>query len=373
MKRIIIIVMVAAVVAACSHRARQSAQGEPVGFRYAKLLAIARQGECYDVTIRDPWGADSLAALRRYFLVPRSLDNPPSAPAGATIVKIPLEHTLVYSAVHTGAIAELTGSVSAVAGVCDKQYFTDTAMMAGIASGAIADCGNSMSPTIEKVVELSPDAILLSPYQNANYGEITRLGIPIIECADYMENTPLGRAEWLRLYGLLYGRAARADSIFAAVEARYTQLSAMARGVKSRPKVITENVINGIWYVPGGDSYMAHLLDDAGALYPWADNHSSGSLQLDFAQVYDVAHDARFWLIKTFDLVTLSALKASFPLNDRMDAFSNGGVYACNTATSPLFNEFPYHPELLLHDFIKIFHPELQLEGELRYYHPVSR
>lgn len=355
----------------CGRQAsRPERGGEAMTMRYSKLLSIDDEGGVYRVRIHDPWG-DSVKLLHEYLLVPREAEVPAVA-EDVTVVRVPLERSLVYSAVHTGAIAELTGGVGAVAGVCDPQYFTDSAMLAGIAGGAIADCGNSMSPTLERVIDLSPDAILLSPYQNANYGEITKIGIPIVECADYMENTPLGRAEWIRFYGLLYGERERADSIFAAVESRYKELANKASSVSNKPKVITENVINGIWYVPGGDSYMAHMLADAGADYPWADNASSGSLQMDFAQVYDKAHDARYWLIKTFDHVTLASLKASFPLNDKMDAYSNGGVYACNTAASPLFTEFPYHPELLLHDFIMIFHPELGLQGELRYYHQVS-
>ena len=134
--------------------------------------------------------AEAVAAAGR-----EELPLPEGLPDG-TVVRVPIERAVVYSSVHAGVMKEL-GAFSAVRGVCDAQYYTMPEVQRGLADGSIADCGNSLSPTIERLVALKSDAIILSPFQNAGYGVLTNLGVPIIECADYMEHTPLGRAEWI--------------------------------------------------------------------------------------------------------------------------------------------------------------------------------
>ena len=162
----------------------------------ARLLSIQRTADYTVVTVGDPWRG---GVLHRYVLVPRDADLPKDLPEG-TIVRTPVNRALVYSSVHTSLLNEL-GAIDAVRGVVDSQYFIDSYITQGLATGKIADCGNSMNPTVEKVIDMQPDAIMLSPYQDASYGQIAKLDIPIIECADYLEYDPLGRAEWIKFYG----------------------------------------------------------------------------------------------------------------------------------------------------------------------------
>lgn len=314
------------------------------------------------VQILNPWKVGSM--LQSYLLVPRDKDLPDNLPAG-TVIRTPLKSVLVYSSVHGGAINEL-GAIQSITGVCDASYFNMTEVQQGVKQGKIVDAGQSMSPSIEKIIELAPEAIILSPFQNAGYGALTNIGIPIIECADYMESTPLGRAEWIKLFGLLYNNSERADSIFNSVGENYKSLKTIASSQPKKPKVITETVTSGVWFVPGGNSYMAHIIADAGGDYPWSDDKSTGSLSLDFTQVFDKAHDADIWLLKTFGSdMTYQTLKSGYELNDQFDAFKNRNVYSCNTASTKLFEDFPFHPDILLKEYISIFHPTL-----LSNYHP---
>ena len=298
------------------------------------------------------------------------LPLPEGLPDG-TVVRVPIERAVVYSSVHAGVMKEL-GAFSAVRGVCDAQYYTMPEVQRGLADGSIADCGNSLSPTIERLVALKSDAIILSPFQNAGYGVLTNLGVPIIECADYMEHTPLGRAEWIKLFGELLCCREKADSIFQATADEYSALTALTATVEHRPKVISEMITSGVWFVPGGDSYMAHLFTDAGASYPWSDDTNSGSLSLDFSQVLARAQDADFWLIKPDRRLSYRDFEAINPLNVKFSAFSHRGVYQCVTSETSLFTDFPFHPQVLLRDFVKIFHPELLPDYQLRYYQPLS-
>ena len=341
-----------------------------VGVVEAKLLSISHDKGFTKVDIINPW--DTTQLLHTYLLVPRDSEIPKNLPKG-TVVRTPVQNVLVYSSVHSSVISEL-GSSSAVKGVCDAQYFYDSKIAEGLANGTVTDCGNSMQPTVEKVIEMNPDAILLSPYQDATYGQIERLNIPIIECADYMEFTPLGRAEWIKFYGELLGKRDVADSIYNAVVKNYNHVKDMVSSKNLKcPVVLTENVISGIWNVPGGQSYMAQFIKDAGGDYPWASDSNTGSLNLDFNQVLAKAQNADYWLIKSPAIRKLSDLKASYSLNDKFKAFKTGNVYVCDTNTSHFFDRFPFHPEVLLMEYFMIFHPEQSADYQFQFFSKINQ
>ena len=331
----------------------------------SQLLTMVDQGDYIVADIRNPWSSDT-SLLERYYLV--SKDYKGTLPDGGVRVTVPLESSVVYSSVHGGVIAELH-AVDAINGVADAQYFINAEIAKRIESGKIADVGNSMSVSIEKVVDLSPDAILVSPFQNKESGAVTTLGIPVVQCVDYMEATPLGRAEWIKFFGVLYGCKSVADSIYKAVSADYSELCGMVAQCVDSPVVLPEQALpSGEWNVPAGDSYMAQMYNDAGVTYPWADTQGVGSLILDAAMVLDKAGNADFWLIRYFGPLSLSALKDSNPINPHIKAYKESNVYVCNTAEIPLFDEFPFHPERLLREYVKIFHPTVLPDYQLRYF-----
>ena len=219
---------------------------------YAELLSITCHDDYTDVKISNPW--DSARLLHRYILVPKTQNVPSNLPQG-TVVRTPLSNTLVYASVHCSLLEQLD-ALSQIGGVCDLSYIKTPALLSRAENGKLTDAGNSMSPDIERVMSLNPDAILLSPFENAGYGRIGKMGIPIIECADYLETSPLGRAEWIKFFGLLYGKEVEADSIFTEVEKNYTELRDKIGVLSSAPVVISELKSGSAWYMPGGKSYM---------------------------------------------------------------------------------------------------------------------
>ncbi len=333
----------------------------------SKLLTMIDAGDYILAEVTDPWNQETM--LARYIIVDRDSALPTELPDG-TIIRTPLSRSTVYSSVHAHLIEEL-GAVERIKGVADGSFYKMPSIVDRLKSGEIIDIGSSMSPTLEKLIMLRSDAVLLSPFQNAGHGIVEKAGAPIIECADYMEETPLGRAEWIKFFGALYGQLPKATEIFDSVTVAYNSLLSMTDTVSRRPTVISEMLTDGVWYVPGGHSYMARLFLDAGASYPWSDDTSAGSLQLDFPAVYAKGNNADVWLIRTYGYdLTLHDLLDTYSLYSGIKAFSNGGVYSVNTAQSPLFEEYPFHPELLLSDLIKIFHPELSDNQSTRYYTP---
>ena len=362
--RLFFVVVVLLALSACKSAVKVNDRQDD---RQAQLLTM-EQGNGYTlVTVANPWKG---GVLHRYVLVPRDAELPHDLPEG-TVVRTPVKRALVYSSVHTSLLREL-GAIDAVRGIVDRQYFVDSLLLADVDAGNVADCGNSMNPTVEKVIDMQPDAILLSPYQDASYGQITQLDIPIIECADYLEYDPLGRAEWMKFYGLLVGQRERADSLYDAVVNAYDDVKQVAAKAASRPTVVTEMVISGVWSVPGGQSYMARIIRDAGGDYLWADDDNTGSLSLDFNQVLARAQQADYWFLKWTNINSLKDLQGVYELNKEMEAFKNKRVYVCDTEKSRFFDRVPFHPDLLLREFAAIMHPELFPGVETQMYHHID-
>lgn len=323
----------------------------------SELLTLVDCGDFVAAEVADPWNEGKI--LARYALIGRDKPVPEEIGDDYVVVTVPLRRSIVYSSTNSSAIGEL-GALGSIAAVADGTYYAPTDTVAKlIASGKIVDIGNSASPKPETIVDVEPDAILVSPYQNAGHGVVGTLGVPVVDCADYMETTPLGRTEWILLLGELYGNRQLARDIYAKVTADYEALCRqVAESDIVRPKVITEVLTSGVWYVPGGKSYMARMLMDAGAEYPWADDSSAGSLQLDMASVLDRASDADIWIMRNFGVTpTRRSLLDISPLNARFKAFETGEIYNCDTSVKPVFNDIAFHPERVLLDFILMFHP----------------
>lgn len=344
------------------------AEGDTVRMKYSSLLQIVKHADYTVVTIRNPW--DTLKVLHTYLLADREKPLPEHLPEG-TIVRTPLQKSVIYSSVHCSLWSELD-ELKGIGGVCGLEYIKLPQIQEGCRNGSIVNVGNSMNPDIERIIDLRPDAILLSPFENSGgYGRVGKLNIPIIECADYMETSALGRAEWMRLYGLLLGKEAQADSLFAGIEKEYLTLTQQVKSQNlKRPTVISEMKNSSAWYIPGGNSTMGRLYQDAGADYVFAYLSNSGSVPLAFETVFDRGGNADIWLIKYNQPQdkTYSELERDYAPYARFKAFQDRKVYGCNTNHVPFYEESPFHPELLLKDLIKIFHPELLPDYDLKYF-----
>lgn len=344
---------------------------EPVVVEYAQGFKLS-QGEGYRrIDIVNPWKEGKI--LNTYILVDKSASLPERLPQG-TLLRTPLAGTVVSSSVHCELLDEL-GCIDAIGGVCDSRYIYNEELRRRIQQGRVADAGNSTMPNVERIVDLDPDAVLLSSFENNSNERIDKMGIPIIECCDYMETTPLGRVEWVRVFGWLYGCETVADSLFDAVCDEYTQVCALVDSTSHRPMVITERRTGSVWYMPGGNSYMAALLDDAGAYYPWQDDTQSGSIPLSFESVFDKGADAEFWLIKYNNPLGLTYrdIEKEHSLNKQFKPFINRKIYGCNTHDIRYYEETPFHPEKLLIDLVAIFHPEIFPHYAPRYFSPLAQ
>lgn len=391
--------------------------GDTLEMKYAKLLTIVKYGdgeeasdEAEDIDyqyaeaiIANPWKAGTM--LHRYILIPKGKEGDKTvamlarrrstgARCTTDTVRTPVERSAVFIAPHCQLMYEM-GCQQAIRGVCDLDYINipDVRKRAALsgntsAQNPIVDCGSSMAPDIERIIALKPEAILLSPFENSGgYGKLDKLHIPIIEAADYMESSPLGRAEWMKFYGMLFGNEEekvkredgksngisgscepKADSLFAKIEKEYLKLKAEAAGYPKGLSILTERKTGNVWYVPGGQSTIGILLKDANARYIFEDDQHSGSLAMSPEQILAKGKQVDVWAFKYFGGAPLSQaqLLQEYDGYKALAAFNRGNIYQVDTSTVPYFELTSFHPELLLREFIILAHGSRF--GKLRFY-----
>ena len=384
--------------------------GDTLEMKYAKLLTIVKHGDGEETSdaaegidyqyaealVANPWKAGTM--LHRYILIPKGEEGDKTvamlakrrstgARCTTDTVRTPVERSAVFIAPHCQLMYEL-GCPQAIRGVCDLDYINipDVKKRAALsgntsAQNPIVNCGSSMAPDIERIIALKPEAILLSPFENSGgYGKLDKLHIPIIEAADYMESSPLGRAEWMKFYGMLFGNEEgksngisgscepKADSLFAKIEKEYLSLKAQAAGYTKGLSILTERKTGNVWYVPGGQSTIGILLKDANARYIFEDDQHSGSLAMSPEQILAKGKQVDVWAFKYFGGAPLSQaqLLQEYDGYKALAAFNRGNIYQVDTSTVPYFELTSFHPELLLREFIILAHGERF--GKLRFY-----
>lgn len=345
MKYLWTIILACMFLASCTDgRTGEALEGDTLSLRHARYVCAVRQGDIVSIDIRNPW--DTSATLR------------------SIRVKVPVERAAVYTATHAALLAEL-GQAHRIGGMFDTQYLKHPQLKRAIAEGRIRDLGTSNAVNIEQVMDLQPDLLMPSPYESqGGYGRLEQMGIPIMECADYMEVSPLARAEWIRVYGILFGVEQRADSLFKEIEQRYNKLKTLASTCKERPRLLTERPLSGTWHVPNGESTSGILYRDAGADYLFADIPGSGASAMSIEIVLDRAMHADLWLIKSFGTLTKEQIIDDTPACKHIPA----RLLVCNTEEVPFFEETPFHPEYLLANLISVLHPELEVETRHEYF-----
>ena len=356
----------------CGRRTAAEPQtaGDSLLMKYSTLLSIAEYDGYTLATIKNPWKPGKL--LHRYVLVDRGeriVDRGESFP-DATVIEVPIQRAAVFTTVHCALLTEF-GLGDRIVGVADSKYIKIPYIHEQIAKGRIVDCGNGLNPVVEKIMDIKPDVIMLSPFENSGgYGKTEEIGIPLIECAEYMETSPLGRAEWMRFYGLLFGVGEKADAMFHEVDSCYTALKQQATEAGEGRSVIVDKVVGSVWYMPGGRSTIGQMIQDAGGRYPWANDEQSGSLALPFESVLERGGESDVWMLRyssdhEWDYRELLSGHQGY---GQLRAFREKEVYGCNVEQSKFYEETPFHPNYLLNDFIQILHPDIIGTSSLRYY-----
>ena len=293
------------------------------------------------------------------------------------IVKIPVKKLIPLSTTFLPPLEWLDAEESLVA-VDRREHIYSPALRELVKQKRLPQVGNGPSLNMEIVVQLQPAVVMANVSQGAwnMVPKLRRASVPVILNSDYLETTPLGRAEWIKFIGLLLGRVEEAEHRFEAVADRYLELQQLVENSlkrqEERPHVILNRPMNGRWVVPGGNGYMARIIEDAGGSYLWAEDEQSSSLVLDVEEVFVRALQADIWLHQ-YGRDSLQELLGVDKRLRRIKAVKNGNVVNNDARMSPtgsndFFESGPYQPQVILSDLISLFHPALLPDHSLYYY-----
>ncbi len=338
--------------------------------RHARQFRVEYHRHYKLVTITEPWQDAELGL--RYLLVqcgtlrPEGFDD-------ATTIQIPVRTVITTSTTELPHVVRLD-LLDRLVGHDEFDYVSSPEVRRRIDSGAMIEIGEAPAINVELVLEAAPDLLLADSFGDPQVdllGKLRDLGVPVALVPSFLETTALGRAEWLAYTALFFNRERRARSAFAEVEKRYRSLAEVVRSEvgDARPTVFTGAPIGEVWHAPGGRSFFALLLADAGGRYLWADDESTGSLPLNLESVFERALSADVWLHPS-TMGSLDELRAFDERFARVAAFRRGRVYNNDARLNPhggndYWETGSARPDLVLADLVEIFHPGLLDDHQL--------
>ena len=270
---------------------------------------------------------------------------------------------------------EQVGELESLVAVSSGAYIYNPEVQNWLQAGAVSEVGSGAEVNVERLVDLNPELVMTSASGYLEYDshpQLLEAGLKVVINSDYLEQNPLGRAEWGKFIAAFFDKEVEADRLFDEMVTRYQQAKDLTSGLTERVTVLTNTAYEGIWYMPGGGSYIAIFLEDAGADYVFKGSEGSGAQPLDLEVVLEQAKDADYWINvgAMSDLSSLAAMDARYA---DFKAFQDGNVYTYSKRVNELgavdyFESGAAAPDVILMDLIKVFYPDLAQDHEFVYY-----
>lgn len=359
-----------------SDTSKINADQEKTEVRHATGFRFIQQDGLEIIRVANPWRAGE--TLFDYVLIPEGMSPPASLSDKQIPVQLPLKSPMLISTSHAGLFLALN-SGDLMTGFSNPDFLYSESLRKRASDGSLARIGPPESLNMELILQEECDLLMMSATETLPqmFDRLRQVNIPVFLNADWMERTPLGRAEWLRVVGRLVGKQQEADSVFHEIEQAYLNLRERISQVEERPSVFVGNNYRGTWYMPGGKSYVAKLLADAGASYVFSTDSSSGSLPLSFETVLETQLDTDFWLQPGIHR-SVKSLLSEDERYENLGSLKKGQVYNSTARTnaggsSDYWESGLINPHLLLQDLAKILHPQLLPDYQLTYYERLSR
>ncbi len=335
--------------------------------KFAQLFVIDTLKGFPLITLKSPWNNDAVEA--KLWMVDHASQIPDTLPEDVQIIRTPVRSVSVMSGTDV-AFLDLLGELDKVKAVGEFKLIKNPVLRHRIEQGEIKETGTNGAFKEEQFLTVNPDVAFITSYQNQSVEKLKRLGIKVIPVSGYMENHPLGRAAWLRFFSCFFNKEKLADSLFQQTARKYYALKRMTDSLSNKPTIFSGKTYGGIWYQPGGRSFIAKLFKDAGLDYLWQSNTSAGGVPLDFETVYSRAANADFWrlVVKHPGKFSYNKLLQEDPRYEDFKAFRERKIIMVNVADVDYYEKAPTEPDVILADLIHAVHPGLLKDYEPVYY-----
>ncbi len=331
------------------------------GVQYAKGFSVEPQEGYTSVWVNSPW--PNAQKRYHYLLVPKKGKLPKDIDHDL-LIRTPVERVVVTSTTHIPSLESL-GVADRLVGFPGTPYISAEYTRERIDKGLVKELGQNESLNTEVLIDLNPSLVVGFALAEGNktYATLEKMGIPVVYNGDWIEYTPLGRAEWIKFFAPFFEKEALADSLFGEVEKSYLEAVKMATNIEDRPTALSGAMYKDIWYMPAGDSYQAQLLEDARVSYLWEDSEGTGSLSLSVENVLEKGKDADVW-IGPAQFESYRQMAEASEHYTQFKAFKEAHIYTFSSVKGAtggqLFYELaPSRPDLVLKDLVHILHPEV--------------
>lgn len=374
MNRIYLILILIQTIAACSSDAERKDNNKSSN-KYAKGFVTEVHEDYTKVTINNPWEKAENISIE-YILTDKNSSLPDSLHE-KKIIRTPVEHIICLSTTHL-AFLEILNETGSVAGISGIKYISSPEIRNCFEEGEIPDVGYGQNLNYELLVNQKPDLVMayaLGSEVTAYSQKLNELGIPVVIIAEYLEETPLGKAEWIKFVGHLFGKEQEAIEFFNKLEKKYLELKELTSGISGKPKVMVGLPHKDTWWVPGGNSYLANLIADAGGQYIGKANPSHESYVISFEHALVWGTEANIW-INTGNLTSKKEILAVDRRFNNFRVFREGKIFNNIKKLSPeggndFWESGTVNPHLILRDLINAFHPGLT-NDEMIYYKEIK-
>lgn len=327
---------------------------------YATSLSIYKKDGYSIVKVNNPWPKANKKFT--YILKEKGAIVPDSLQKYNTI-SVPIQSIVVTSTTNIPFL-EMLQTESKLIGFPHTDYVSSEKTRKLIDAGKVKNIGQNERLNVEQLIDLNPDAIVTYGIDNNNpmIDNLEKSGLKVLIQADWMEQSPLGKAEWIKLYGALFGKEKEAKTEFDAIVKNYNDAMQLVANTKAQGTVLYGSMYQDQWFVANGKSWVAQFMKDAKSNYLWASIPGSGSTPLSFEQILEKGKSANYW-ITTGSFKSYAEMKNSNPHYSQFDAFAKKNIYSLEskigaTGGTIYYELAPSRPDLVLKDFIKIFHPE---------------
>ncbi|RAV30655.1 ABC transporter substrate-binding protein [Sinomicrobium soli] len=348
--------------------------GEVVNIVHARGFHITKFNGYTQIDVTSPWPD---AGKGYTYILYEKEENIPEGVRSDANIQVPVTSLVVTSTTHIPAL-EALGEEIRLTGFPDTRYISSEKTRDLVDKGQVREIGSNENLNTEVLIDLQPDVVIGFALNSSNkaYNIIQQSGIPVVFNGDWMEETPLGKAEWIKFFAPFFGKEAEAESIFEHIESEYLKARKLAENAGEKPTVLSGSIYQDSWILPGGKSWAAQFIADAGADYIWKDTENTGSLFLSLESVLDKAGDADFWIAPSL-FTSYKELKEANPHYAQFSAFRRHRVFTYartrGAGDGLLYFELgPNRPDIILKDLISIFHPEILPGYEPFFFKPLD-